>query len=276
MKVDVDGINFNVVTKPADYDGTKIPLIFLHGFTGCANDWRFIFDEIPSDYYPVAMDLIGHGKTDSPEDPRHYSCSSIVFQLHTITKFLNFEKIILAGYSMGGRASLSFALRHPSKIKALILESTTPGIEDICDQKQRVEMDLLLADKIKEEGIEKFTDFWFNTPLFKSLTNITNFEAEKNKRNKNSVIGLANSLQGFSTGLMPNYWEKIYSIKIPVLLITGELDIKYTAVAVEMKNRIQGSSHTIIPDVGHNTHIEKPELFTKLVLDFLNTTERSS
>jgi 2-succinyl-6-hydroxy-2,4-cyclohexadiene-1-carboxylate synthase len=276
MKVDVDGIKFNVALNESGYNDNKTPLVFLHGFTGCATDWQFIFDNIPSNYFPLAIDLIGHGESDSPEDPKYYSCSSIVYQLHSITKFLKFEKSIFVGYSMGGRASLSFALRHPTKVKALILESATPGIEDICDQKQRVELDFLLADKIKEEGIEAFTDFWFNTPLFRSLTNITDYEAEKNKRNKNSVIGLTNLLQGFSTGLMPNYWDKIFSIKIPTLLISGELDTKYTNICDEMKNRITGSVHKVIHETGHNTHLENPEVFTKLVLDFLNTIERLS
>ncbi len=274
MKVDVDGIGFNVLLHYSEYDNLQTPIIFLHGFTGSAVDWQFIFNQLPSNYYPLAIDLIGHGETDSPEDPKYYTCSSIVYQLFTITKKLGFEKFLIAGYSMGGRAALSFTLRHPYKVKALIMESTTAGIEDICDQKQRVEFDLLLADKIKEEGIESFTDFWFNTPLFKSLQNFTDFEAEKNKRNKNSVTGLANSLMGFSTGLMPNYWQKIKLIEAPVLLISGEYDKKYTNINKSMKSFIPNSRHKVIPQTGHNTHLEKPELFTKFVVEFLNSIER--
>ena len=274
MKVNVDGIGFNVLLHPSDFTKSKTPIIFLHGFTGSCIDWKFILDKFPQEYYPVAIDLIGHGESDSPEDPKYYSCSSIVYQLHSITKKLGFDKFLLAGYSMGGRAALSFTLRHQSKVTALIMESTTAGIEDICDQKQRVQFDLLLADKIKDEGIEAFTDFWFNTPLFRSLRNHIDFENEKNKRNKNSVMGLANSLSGFSTGLMPNYWDRIHTIKVPVLLISGEFDEKYTKLNAEMNSLISTSKHITVEGTGHNTHLEKPELFTKFVLDFLNTIER--
>jgi len=273
MKVDVDGIGFNVLLHDSEYDNHKAPIIFLHGFTGNAADWQFIFHQLPKNYYPVAIDLIGHGGTDSPEDPKHYSCSSIVYQIYTIAQKLGFEKFLITGYSMGGRAALSFTLRHPSKIKALILESATAGIEDICDQKQRVQLDLLLADKIKEQGVESFTEFWFNTPLFQSLKNLTDFEAEKNKRNRNSVVGLTNMLSGFSTGLMPNYWERIHTIEMPVLLISGELDEKYTSINRTMKSLIPNSLHHIVPETGHNTHLENPVLFAKFVADFLNSIE---
>ena len=157
MKLKVDDIEFNLLLNETDLNRTETPVVFLHGFTGDSTDWQFIFDKIPPTLFPVAIDLIGHGKTDSHPNPINYTCTAIVRQLDSIFTQLNFQKIILTGYSMGGRAALSYCLKHPQRVSAAIFESTTAGIEDFCVKKERVEIDLLFADKIRKEGVESFS-----------------------------------------------------------------------------------------------------------------------
>ena len=276
MKLKLDGIQFNILFDESAHHSSKIPVLFLHGFTGCAHDWNFIFDRLPSNYFPFAIDLIGHGETDSPEDEDQYTCSAIVRHINSILNHFGFEKIIIAGYSMGGRAALSFSLMNPQKIIAGIFESATAGIEDVTAKKERVEHDFLLADKIKTEGIESFMEFWLSSPMFGKLQSLQNFDDLKNMRNKNSVTGLANSLSSFSTGLMNSYWNDLYKLEFPVLLITGENDEKFTSINKRMVQKLKLAKHKIIPQSGHNTHLEKPELFTNLVLEFLNKIEGSN
>lgn len=271
MKLNVDGIQFNILLNKTDLNQNKTAVIFLHGFTGCADDWNFIFDKLPSKFFPIAIDLIGHGKTDSPEDQNHYTCSAIVHHLNSITESLGLKNFLIVGYSMGGRAALSFSLKYPHKVIAAVLESATAGIQDISQKKDRVEFDLLLAEKIKKEGVKSFTEFWFNMPLFARIKKLPAFEEIKNKRTANSVTGLSNGLCGFSTGLMPSYWERLSSIHFPVLLISGEFDLKYTGINKSMRTKFPNAQHQIFSKCGHNTHLEKPELFTKFVVDFLNS-----
>ncbi|MFA7227406.1 MAG: 2-succinyl-6-hydroxy-2,4-cyclohexadiene-1-carboxylate synthase [Melioribacteraceae bacterium] len=269
MKLKVEDIEFNLLLNESSFEQSKIPVIFLHGFTGDAGDWQFIVDQLPEKYFPVAVDLIGHGSTDSPKDQMHYTCSAIVRHLDSIFSQLNFEKVILVGYSMGGRVALSYSLKHTDRIIAAVLESTTPGIEDICMKKERVEIDYLFAEKIKKEGVESFINFWFDTPLFNSLKKLPNFKEVRSKRIANSVTGLSNSLMSFSTGLMTSYWDKIVSLNFPVLLITGDYDKKYTSINTKMRLKLPDARHNSVSDCGHNVHLEKPEVFTKLVNEFL-------
>ena len=254
MKLKLDGIQFNILFDESAHHSLKIPVLFLHGFTGCARDWNFIFDRLPTKYFPFAIDLIGHGETDSPEDEDMYTCSAIVRHINSILNHFGFEKIIIAG----------------------IFESATAGIEDVTAKKERVEHDFLLADKIKTEGIESFMEFWLSSPMFNKLNSLQNFDDLKNLRNKNSVTGLANSLSSFSTGLMNSYWNDLYKLEFPVLLITGENDEKFTSINKRMVQKLKLAEHKIITQSGHNTHLEKPELFTNLVLEFLNKIEGSN
>ncbi|MBI1937407.1 MAG: 2-succinyl-6-hydroxy-2,4-cyclohexadiene-1-carboxylate synthase [Ignavibacteriales bacterium] len=271
MQIRIDDLEFNLLIDESELASKKTHVLFLHGFTGCAEDWKFIFDKLPPRFCPVAIDLIGHGKSSKTDNPEYYSTDSHVYQLNAIIKKLKLSKIILCGYSMGGRVALSFAVKYPKKISALILESASPGIEDFNSKKERVEFDLLLADKIRKEGIESFMEFWFNMPIFESLKEIPNYDEIKNNRAQNDVIGLSNSLSGFSTGLMPSYWKKLDKLKFPALLISGSNDIKYTTTNSRMRTLIKNSRHEIIENCGHNTHLEKPELFTNFVREFLSS-----
>lgn len=275
MKLNLDGINFNILIDESKISQVKIPFLFLHGFTGSSEDWKFIFDHLPKIYLPFAIDLIGHGKTDSPNDSKYYTCTSIINQINSILNFFNFQKIMLAGYSMGGRIALSYTLKNVHRISALILESTSAGIENIDEKKKRVEQDLILSEFILNEGVEKFIEHWFNTPLFSELKQLENFDQLIEKRKLNNPIGLANTLKSFSTGLMNSYWDKLKFLNLPVLLITGEKDKKYTTQNFNMNKLIPNSNHKIIPNANHNTHLEKPELFTNFVLEFLNKLKGS-
>lgn len=270
MKLVVDQVQFNVVLNEDDLSSTKTPVIFLHGFTGSSNDWDFIKEKLPQDYYPVCIDLIGHGQTDSPKEINHYSCGAIVYQLNSIFEKLNLPQFIIVGYSMGGRAALSYIIKYKSKIKAAILESATAGIENMHEKKLRVEHDLLLSDQIMKEGIDWFMEFWLNLPMFNSLKDIYNLDELKNKRTINNVIGLSNSLAGFSAGLMSNMWDELYYLDFPIMYISGSKDEKFTRLNRQMAEKTKNSIHVTIENAGHNTHLEKPELFTKFVNEFLN------
>jgi len=276
MKLNLGGITFNILCDESKVHPDKIPILFLHGFTGSANDWNFILDKLPAKYFPFAVDLIGHGDTDSPEIEDEYTCTSIVRHINSILNHFGFQKIIIAGYSMGGRAAISFSLKNHHKVIAGIFESSTAGIEDIEAKKERVEHDFILAEKIRKEGVESFLEYWFNSPMFSSLQNLNSFEVLRSKRSQNTITGLANSLSAFSTGLMNSYWNLIHVLEFPILLITGENDEKYTDINKRMKIKFRNAFHKIIPQAGHNTHIEKPELFTNLVLEFLNKIEGSN
>jgi 2-succinyl-6-hydroxy-2,4-cyclohexadiene-1-carboxylate synthase len=271
MIIKIDDIDFNVLVDESKLKSEKIPVIFLHGFTGQSEDWKFIFNKLPSQFFPVAIDLIGHGKSSSPINPRYYSTGAITCQLNRIINILGLKEVILIGYSMGGRAVISYCARYNQNILGAVLESSTAGIQDFNQRKERVEFDLLLSEKIKTEGIEKFLEYWFNIPLFESLKDISNSDELKNQRMKNNVIGLSNMLAGFSTGLMPDFWSRLKEFNFPVVLISGELDKKYTDLNSKMAQLLPDAKHEIIKKCGHNTHLENPELFTKLVNNFLTS-----
>jgi len=273
VNTNVNNIRWNLLT-PENNNSNLIPIIFLHGFAGQADDWIFLFKKVlDNNFYPIAIDLIGHGKSDKPDDENLYIEESLLLQLHNVISNMCLDNFVLCGYSLGGRLALSYATIYNKNLKALILESSTPGIEETQLQLERINNDKLLAKKIKDEGVEKFFEFWYNIPLFQSLK-LQNEIVLSNlikKRTNNSVIGLSNMMVGFSQGYMSSKWKILTNINTKTLLLSGSLDTKFTNINIQMNELLKYSTFLIIENAGHIPHLENPSLFENYLLNFLET-----
>ncbi|MDR3626992.1 MAG: 2-succinyl-6-hydroxy-2,4-cyclohexadiene-1-carboxylate synthase [Ignavibacteriaceae bacterium] len=247
-------------------------IFFLHGFTGSSQDWNEIVPLLNKRFNIIAIDLIGHGKSSSPGDTNLYTAESITEQIREVILHYTNEPVIIAGYSMGGRAALSFASRYPEMLRGLILESTSAGINYPDLRKDRAEQDEKLAEFIETHSMEEFVDYWMNISLFESQKKLPakKLTTVRKSKLKNSRTGLANSLRGFSTGKMPALNNDIHSINITTLLISGSLDSKYTGINTELFKSFPSATHIIIENAGHNVHLERPSLFIDVINDFLN------
>lgn len=262
-------LHFEILRPPFH---KKNIIIFLHGFGGSLNDFKDCALHIDKNFTPVGIDLIGHGQSPSPENFIYYNENSIILQIKSVLDKLDVKEINLAGYSMGGRAALSFALTFPAIIKSLILESSSAGIENNCERSERMKSDEILSSTLKNEGTEFFFNRWINMPLFGSLRERFSedlIEKYLEKKKGNNAIGLSNILTEFSPGKVKSKWKELDKINFPVLLITGEKDKKYCKINEKMRTLINGSDHQTIKTAGHVAHLEEPQIFINLVNAFL-------
>jgi 2-succinyl-6-hydroxy-2,4-cyclohexadiene-1-carboxylate synthase len=88
-------------------------------------------------------------------------------------------------------------------------------------------------------------------------------------RLRNRAIGLANSLRGMGTGSQEDVRDHLGTVRVPTFLVTGVLDTKFTDLAQEMAAGLPNATVAVIDDAGHAAHVERPEVFSALVLDFL-------
>lgn len=249
----------------------KPAIVFLHGFTGSTSTWRDAMNSLKDDYSVYAVDLTGHGKTSIPIEPARYAMSEQVADLDCLFDQLQLSRFILVGYSMGGRLAIGYTASHPEKIEALLLESSSPGLQKEEERIARRASDASLAERIIKNGIETFVNNWENIPLFTSqkMLSVDKRQVIREERMSQAPAGLANSLRGFGTGSQPSYWEVLSELQMPVLLMTGELDSKFVGIAREMKKDLPNASQIIVPEAGHAIHVEKPELFVTIVKEYL-------
>lgn len=264
--IDVNGLPYYV-----EIDGQGEPLLLLHGFTGCVRDWDAVAKELTHSFLVIRVDLIGHGRTGAPHDGARYSMEKSVDDLIALGDKLGIRRFHLAGYSMGGRLALHIALEHGSRLKSLILESASCGIEAPAERAQRKRSDHALADEIERDGIEAFVAKWEELPLFatqKSLPKSVR-QAQRHQRLMQRPHGLANSLRGMGAGSQECLFPRVKEIDTPTLLVVGAADEKYRDIASTLQLAMPRAKVSIIDGAGHNVHLEQPRAFVHHVLSFL-------
>ena len=265
-RVDVGGVMLNV-----EVAGSGPPVVLLHGFTGSARGWAPIVERLAPEFTTLAMDIVGHGQSDSPEAVEHYRMRQVVDDLAALLRRAGYERATWLGYSMGGRTALQVAVHRPDVVSALILEGASPGLRTAEEREARVAADERLAVMLETEGIVPFVDYWQAVPLFASQASLPRevWDRQREGRLRNSTRGLANSLRGMGTGSQEALYERLGELRMPVLATAGELDTRYTETARQMAQAIPGATMEVIAGGGHAAHLEQPERFTAIVLDFL-------
>lgn len=269
-RLTVNGCNYNVEVR-----GSGIPLVLLHGFTGSTLNWRPLINELSWPYTVIAIDLLGHGRSDAPPDPQWYTIERAAADLARLIQVLTACPVNLLGYSMGGRLALYFTRHYPELVKSLVLESASPGLADPVARQARRESDERLAQRIEREGIPAFVNYWEKLPLFASQQSLPAGIRKqlRSQRLQNRPHGLANSLRGMGTGQQPSLWDDLAAIWQPTLLLAGASDEKYATIARQMRERMPHARLQIIPNVGHTVHLEAPQAFEMQVIMFVHTVQ---
>lgn len=249
----------------------RLTLVLLHGFTGSAQSWEDVLPDLTLPGLQImAIDMLGHGNSDSPVDPQRYAIEYCQTDIISVLRAYAVEpgEAILLGYSMGGRIALYSAFS--GYFRGLILESASPGLADARERAQRRQSDMVLAERIKREGVASFVDYWEQLPLFASQRDLPAEKraAQHAQRLNNQAIGLANSLLGVGTGVQPALHARLPTLTLPVLLIAGELDTKFCGIAHYMAEDLPQSQLHIVPGAGHTVHLEQPAAFAQLVREF--------
>jgi len=261
-------LTLNDIPYTVHQAGAGEHILILHGFTGDGASFIHHLPHLATHYRLIAPDLLGHGMTSSPPDPARYQIENAIADLSTLLAHLNIPSCTVLGYSMGGRLALGFALSHPDKVNRLILESSSAGLATSSERGARMKSDEALAERILSGGIEKFVAEWENLPLWDSQSAHLKVLLRAN-RLKNNPLGLANSLRGMGTGAQPYFGDRLTELTMPVLLITGEKDVKFRAIGEDMAQKIPHARLVVIPTVGHTVHLEAPEAYQDTTAEFL-------
>jgi 2-succinyl-6-hydroxy-2,4-cyclohexadiene-1-carboxylate synthase len=242
----------------AEREGTGPPIVLVHGFTQTRRCWGPEAAELATDHEVIRVDAPGHGAS-----------AGILAGLRTGGRLIADQggEATYLGYSMGARFCLHIALSNPELVRGLVLVGGTAGIEDPAERAARREQDLRTAARIEAEGLEAFLDAWLRQPLFAGLSEAKAFRAE---RLENSVAGLMSSLEQAGTGSQDPSWHRLSKLTMPVLVVAGEHDEKFSALARRMAAEIgENATLAIIAGAGHAAHLEQPEAFLAVLRPWL-------
>lgn len=179
---------------------------------------------------------------------------------------------VLVGYSMGGRIAAETVVRYPNlPLAGLVLESAGLGPADEAARAVLAERNGAWAQRLRDEGVAAFMDWWETLPLFASQCALPAeaHAAIRAERTFRDAEPLARSLEAWGAhhqaaetvalGVLADLANR----GVSVLYVAGVLDEKYSAVTARV--RAAGLPTELVPDAGHNAHLEASSNFAGIV-----------
>ena len=237
-------------------------VVLVHGFTQTLASMEPLAARLRDRYQVVRVDLPGHGGSPAPRSSFEDAAAALG-EAGGRAAYL--------GYSLGGRLCLRLALDRPDLVRALILVGASPGLDDPAERAARRASDAELAAEIERAGVERFLDRWLAQPLFATLPAE---RAGRADRLTNEAANLAESLRRHGTGAQQPLWDRLPTLRAPVLLLAGAADAKFSALAGRMAAAIGPTARVaLLPGAGHAAHLERPDETATLVREFLAGAE---
>ena len=244
--------------------GDGLPLVFVHGAASDARMWQPQLAALADEFTVVAWDEPGAGR--SSDVPSDFGLADYSECLAALIDALNSGPAHVAGLSWGGTVALELYRHHPGLVATLILVDTYAGWKgSLPEEEVRARLEglrqMLTAPAGEFDptlpglfGGDPPAEF---VPLLEAMASDVRPESMRT-----SLLLMAEADQ---RDLLPR-------IAVPTLLIWGELDARSPLdVARQLERAIPDTKLVVIPDVGHVSNLERPELFNEAVREFCRT-----
>jgi 2-succinyl-6-hydroxy-2,4-cyclohexadiene-1-carboxylate synthase len=237
----------------------------LHGFTQTGRLWGRFGDRLAERRTLLALDLPGHAGSDAVRADLETTAGLVA---ETVRATVGTERCDILGYSLGARIGLHVLTGTDLDVDRVVVIGVTPGIEDATERERRREADDATADALEASGdVAAFLDSWLAGPLFEQLSDEAAARAE---RLRNTASGLASSLRSCGTGTQKPLWDRLSSLRAPLLALAGSGDSKFAAHAVRLARVAPSAVATLVPGGGHAVHLAQPDLTWRLVGHWLD------
>jgi 3-oxoadipate enol-lactonase len=248
-----------------EYAGQGPLVMLLHGIGGNRDNWRDQIPVLAGHFRVAAWDARGYGDSDDYDGP--LSFADVSRDLIRVLDHFGATRAHLVGLSMGGRIAQEFTALFPERVATLTLCDTHASFKDFPPETQRSFVSLRLKPLV-EEG-KSPADIAPRVARSLMGPNATDAMVERliasvAKLHKESYMKTVKSTVDFDRR------DDLKRIPAPTLVLNGEHDrLTPPAMARDLAAQIPGSRVEIVADAGHLINIEQPDVFNRLVLDFL-------
>jgi pimeloyl-ACP methyl ester carboxylesterase len=260
--------------RSREVEGQGIPIVYVHGLLSTSASWKNALLAASAGHPGIAVDLPGFGFSDRPW-PNDYTVAGQAQALLGYLQARGFDRVVLAGNSLGGAVCLIAAAAQPSRVVALVLVGSASPISRIPWNFQllrapvvgELEMELLIRP-VQEAALRY--------RLFARPERVTPEEVDDDWR-PITVPGTRRAALG-AIRSSPRGFENLLSrINAPTLVLWGKEDkILPPEEGLRLATEIRGARLTILPDTGHIPQEETPEEFSRAVAAFLGEALRGN
>ena len=250
--------------RPVGYEerGAGAPVVLLHPFPFARGIWSGLTDVLAARHRVIAVDGRGFGET--PLGDQGYTIADLADDLAALLDDLGIERAAVLGMSMGGYTALAFAVRHPSRLTALILADTRAAADSEETRKAR---DGAIG-RIRATGSGPYLDGSLARLLSPAAP--ASLVAFLRARAETRAASLVAGIEALRDRV--DRTSELDGISVPTLAVRGSVDQVTPADDMQqMADAIPGGTFVSIPGAGHLSHIEAPEAFERALTPFLAT-----
>ncbi|MDG2111136.1 MAG: alpha/beta fold hydrolase [Actinomycetota bacterium] len=201
------------------HDGDGPPALLLHGALGSRSYWDDNIAALRSVCSPVVLELWGHGRSPSPEDPDRYQPAGYVEELEWLRNELGGGPVWLIGQSMGAALTMHYTVAHPENVIGLVITNSSSGFADaqVWQERNRT-MVAERAAEVEEHGVEILRDSWINPGRSKRISEEVRVRLDE-EFSEHGATGIIGSFRHTNYSLPLG--EALRDIQVPTLLTNG-------------------------------------------------------
>lgn len=247
--------------------GEGHPLLLLHAGLADSRMWDDQFGVCAQHHRVIRYDMRGFGKTVMPPGSfsHHEDAAGLL-------RFLGIEKAYILGVSFGGYVAINFVLAYPEMVDALILSApNVSGYEPSSEEMRRfgAEEEQALDRGDLAIATELNLRMWVDGPN-RTPDQVNPGVRERVREMQLHTFALPVPEEVEEQSLTPPAITRLAEIQVPTLIIVGDQDVlEFIKISDMMTAGVRNAKKIVIPGVAHLPSMEKPELFNRIVLDFL-------
>jgi pimeloyl-ACP methyl ester carboxylesterase len=248
--------------------GTRGPgLLMVHGLMSSRAQWIPNLKTFAAFCRPVVVELFGHGRSPSPEDPEAYYPENYIREFEAIRREIGLEQWFICGQSLGAALTLRYSLLHPERTTAQIFTNSRSALSEVREGQSMERM----VKSMLERGRSSLDGF----PLNPSQSRYLEPAVKKALAEDIDLI----DLEGFANNLLHliptcSVRQLLRGIGVPTLLVAGKLDRAFSPLISIALTDIP-ALECVEVNGGHAVNIDAAEEFNRVVLDFLRRHNRS-
>jgi 2-succinyl-6-hydroxy-2,4-cyclohexadiene-1-carboxylate synthase len=254
----IDGMHFDV-----HGDGGKPYLLLVHGFLSSRAQWRPNLAALSKVSTPVIVELLGHGRSASPDDPEAYAVEAYVRRFEALRAHLGAERWFVCGQSFGAGLTIRYALEYPARVIGQVFTNSISGLSP--DTRGSSQERAARAAALEDGGRDALKALAFYPRPSKRLAPAL-WEDLVADAELASPGGVAHAIRSTVPGL--SVAPDLRRIAVPTLLINGTRETAFQPLRDIAARDIPGLT---IVDVegGHSVNIDRADAFGQAVSDFI-------
>lgn len=243
-----------------EIEGSGTPLVLTHGLGDDLHFWDGVTPMLAQHHTVLRWDVRGFGRSDKPPGP--YTPAMLAADLAAVLDDAGVEAAHVGGLSMGGVIAQRLALDFPTRVRSLVLVSTSSevGPQGMANWQR-------LADSIERRGFgsgARDASRSFSPGYAAAHPEIVAAAGEQTARNDPHAYAAA------ARAMSDYHWTaELPRIRVPVLILQGLADqLTPPGGSVKMHRQLPAARLLMIPDTGHSLPIEQPAVFTAALVGF--------